>query len=417
MRLSFHQNSSIWLQLPFMIGMLTGIISLPIVLKSLGSTDYGIYVLLIDIFGVLSILVKSMNTNFIRNIAKRDKVSVNSYYISNYSFLFLSIFFLSLLVFTVTSLFYEFRLSYLLLFISFFIALYSAFLNLYNYAKMLYRDYFFIDILFSLSNFILLLLLYYYEYLSFDSLVLINLGANVLKLIVVFVITSKFLQYKLIDLKLRLLKREYQSLKSFFIISIGTYLIFSVDSIVTSYLLDVSLVTFLVVHMKIPKMAMSMFYTFQDSKLPLYSKYLQEKQYELLYQTIRKHFMINILSVLILYSTMFFISGYVYNIWLGSSFIFDSNFYIICILVASIYSITHYMGMIANVFHQEKTTAKFILIEGVLNIVLSAVFASYYGIYGIVLGTLVAHIVVMFNIQVLLIIKNLKKLRRLVNEK
>jgi len=407
----FLNNSSLWLQIPFIINIAIGVITLPILLSSLGDKEYGIFILLFDIFGMVSIFVRSVNTNFIRNISRYKKEIIYKHYLSDYTFLLILVFLLSFVLVLLSTFFYELRFSYFILFISFFIGLFASFWNLYNYAKLNYKKYFFVDISFSILNVIFTLVLWKLNYLNFDTLVYINFISNGVKLLFSYLQVNHLLCITLIDLKFRIIKRELNSLTSFLIISIGTYLIFNVDSIVTGIVLDTSMITFLVIHLKIPRIVMQMFYTFQDSKLPFYTSILRDKKSDELYRIIKKHFVINIIFVVSTVIVLYFISHYVYYIWLGNSFKYDDSFYIICLLVISVYSVTHYMGMIANVFKQEHITSKFIIIEGILNVILSVVFAKFYGIYGIVLGTLISHLLVMVSVVTILFIKNLNYLR------
>jgi O-antigen/teichoic acid export membrane protein len=387
--------------------MAIGVFLTPFIISKLGKEDYGIWLLVSSFaghYGLLTIGLGSAIKHYVAlELGKNRSEEINKVISTSLA----SYFLLGLFLFGISFVFAEEVQAFLKIDDSSFKELlilftYSFGLNLINSVfKSIQTAFERFSLLNMLDMFILAVK-------AFITVILLSKGFKTLGMVyallvvqalyLIFNIIIHFKVFSLLSIGPRFVSLStFKSLLSFgvstFIISIGDMLRFNIDSLVTSYYVNVAAVSVYGVGTALLSYITSIIMNFVNVIAPRLSRLVgsgsRDEMVELL---IRSMFVSATLSFGAL--VMIYLFGFdVINYWVGDEF--NQSFDIL--LIISFGSILGFaqLPVISALYslNKHKLLGYSSLAEGIINVVLSLIFVQKYGIIGVALGTLIPNLI------------------------
>lgn len=382
----------------FGISILCFIFSTPIVLSAVSLSDYGVYIIILNITTLISISNFGFNTTFLIDYHKIKNIDEKNIFIS------------TLLIFTITLalifgffilFFNNFIFSYLnistelgfkLLILNLLILILNIINNfldsiLYSNNKIVKKS------IFEILKVILVTLAFTFGCYFSKDVVIGCLSVLIIQffysLYFYFNLKADFqINFSIYYFDSKYIKVNLKSSFHFFILSISGYIVFYSDSLLVSSLAGANYVTTYSLHYKLTDLFQKLIFKISDIKLPLIQQKMGDKLN--IRQIFNKLFLVT--TILVLFSGIFlYIFGnYLFEIWLGSKVVFDKNIITFMILNMIISCMIHVPGVFIIAFKEHQKLSYTSFFEAFLNIIFSYFLFQKYGISGIPMGTLCA---------------------------
>lgn len=183
----------------------------------------------------------------------------------------------------------------------------------------------------------------------------------------------------------------------FFFIGIGAALIYSTDSLVISNFVGVYKIPNYNFAFKLYQMSVQVMNIFTGISMPLYGSAFAKNDYKWI-----KKIYTNMVTLFPIFAGAIWIGGMligrdILEVWANDKGIFE-NYSLLFILGAFVYSlsIVNINSTFLSGIDKKRESAKLIWVESVLNLILSIIFCKFMGITGVALGTLLSSITVPF---------------------
>lgn len=396
----------------------------PLMIKTLGSYMYGIWVLANIFAGYYTYSDLGITSAVERNLAVASgdgdkkqftKILVNGVFL-NLITAFV-ILFISLSTYLIMNYiqFKDYKLiSTVVFLIGFNFALCTPFRSFYAivFANIRFELISAINIAQTIANFILTAYLLLHGY-GIIALALLNMFISIIANFTCLYFASRL--YNFNDFDFRLVKKD--TILSLFnyssktvVIQIADILKGKLDEIVTASFISISMVTTYSIGSKLNSYSFSFLYTITSVLQPLFSKNINiktdEEKAELFYFTSKAMI---VMSCLILFGFLFLGRQFII-LWMGPSF---HGAYWVLVILGTYYFVSAIQGSASTYLYSSNKhhyLAVMSIIEGVFNLIFSLLFVIYFkmGIVGVALGSLVPAIFTKLIYQPKLICKILK---------
>lgn len=386
------------------------LITTPILLRSLGKNDYGIWVLLQSFIHWLSLAQFGFNTTLVRDLAairsvperqERVKAMVSSTFWASAGIAFL----LLLITLAITPFFgqifntdpqktWEMILAFYLIFMVFV----CNYLNSNITCLFFAHDKYYMKMLIGAGGNITTAILIIALFLSYDCGIAHLAGITLFTALLQFVMTA-FLAYRIWNFvpspkqfDVQIIRNMFRPSLGYFIISLASLVIFKGDNLIIGAFLPLESLAVYAIAYSMVDYAMRFIWNFSDLLSPsLSSCYYSGDKFRL-----RKLFLKLMLITLCMTSVaavcLYLIGPWLLKIWVGEDNVVARPILNIFIVTMFSYCITHACGVFINSIGKHNPVTWASSIEAVLNIIISLALLPAYGTLGVALGTLAAHL-------------------------
>ncbi len=398
----FHLYSSYFLTI---VNIIIPILLTPYMVGKLGGEYYGLWVLLNSIIGYFGLSNLGMGTTLLKEVSQNENTTIINKYISTtlgffflitivVSFLFLililnidSLFLISKDMLDITRV--TFGIMYLIFIINFLFGVFNTLL----FAKGMLHIQNFIGVARAILTAILIFFVLYKGY-SIVEIALINLLMSIVFSAVILFFTIKYIDfsisYKYFDMAI--LKSMASPSAHYFLISIAVIVVFYSDNLIISSFIGLSAVAIYSIGYKLVSVAQSLLFKIVDILLPNIASLYGKGKYAEILALHNKVLSYSMLLAIPGYTILYFFGTYIIELWVGKEFTISDNILKVFVLFALIHTWVHVSAIFVAAMGIHKETSYMAIIEAVLNIVLSLVLLQYYGLLGIAMGTLFAHV-------------------------
>jgi O-antigen/teichoic acid export membrane protein len=388
------------------ISILIPIFITPYILNGLGKDQYGLWVLLNSIIIYFSLSSFGFTTTMLREISSclnnHEKISkiVSVTFYSFVVFSLLVFLFFILIYLNFDALFKiddnlvemakgVFFITFLIFIFSFFASIYDNILfasnklyikNLLDIAK---------NILIAISS----VLVVYLEYTIYE-IALASFFITLLYLICVVLFSRKGVFYTISwdNFDLNIFKNMIRPSLHYFILSIAGLIIFNSDNIIIGAFISLSAVAVYSIGYKVVDTVQKLIFKIVDIFMPNIAVLYEKKEYETILKFHNKLMVISILFSIPIYLLLYFLNQWLLTLWVGSENVIEQEIMTIFILFSFVHVWVHVSAVFVAALGIHRETSYIALVEAFLNILLSIIFAEFYGLMGIALGTLIAHL-------------------------
>jgi len=377
---------------------------LPYMITKLGSGFYGLWILFTTIVSYLGLSGFGFGTTFLKEVSKNITENKLNKYLNTtmYFYLLICIFLVPLsfyVYFNLSDLFLiqekmlkEAEYSYILFIITFILNFVGSLFSSLLFAKKFLNLQNYLSIVFSLLSSLLIFAALYYEY-SIITLALINLFVSLFSLLSIIYMSRRKIIFKIsmsyFDITL-LKEMSLPSFHYFFITASAMIILYSDNIIISSYIGLESLAIYAIGY-KLISVSQTLLFKIVDIMIPDIARLHEAKDFEKLLQLHNKVFFISVLLGIIGYGILYIYGIDFLNWWIGEQYVLDESIFHLFIYFTIIHSGVHVSAIFLVAMGKHKATSYMTLIDAFLNIVLSIIFLQYYGLYGVALGTLLAH--------------------------
>ncbi len=378
----------------------------PYILNGLGQSQYGLWVLLTSItayfglssFGFTTTMLKDSSSN-LKDFQKLSKIVSVTFF----SFLFFSL--LALVVFIVI----YFNLENLFtieedlvdisrntFFITFLIFIASFFASVFDTLIFASNRLYLKNIVDIVKNILVALSNVYVVYLGYGiyEIALVSFAITLIYLMIVVYLSKQGLSY-LISWKyfeMKLFKDMLKPSIHYFIISIAVLIVFYTDNLIIGSFISLSAIAVYSLGYKLLDAVQKVLFKISDVLMPNISVLYAEGKYSEILKLHNKIMMISIGLAIPVYIVLYFLNQWILTLWLGSANVLSQEIMTLFILFSFIHTWVHVSAIFVAAIGIHRETSYVALLEAFLNIVLSIVFLKIWGLFGVALGTLIAHI-------------------------
>jgi len=178
----------------------------------------------------------------------------------------------------------------------------------------------------------------------------------------------------------------------YFIIGIAVLVVFYTDNLIIGSFISLSAVAIYSLGYKIVDATQKVLFKISDVLLPNISVLYSEHKYSEILKLHNKIMLISVGLAIPAYSLLYFSNQLILSWWLGSDNVLDKDIMTLFIIFSLIHTWVHVSSIFVAAIGIHKETSYMALFEAFLNIALSILFLKIYGLFGVALGTLVAHI-------------------------
>ena len=397
------------------VTMICSVITVPLILRTLGEEEYGLWILLISLTGYLGLsnlgITYSLKNKVAYLFAESKKKEISNFISA--CFIFYSIIFVSLLgllyLLIYTNLFpINFLLSNDIVFadkarIAFIIIITFYLFNLFV-AGIIHNSFHglqeisrlnFVNAIYSVIS-SGVFIFYLITRPSLIGIVLFQGFSQIVQIVILFIILKKKFNWLKLSIRISNLKyMKYIKASSFYFFtgSILTTIITSTDNIVISHYLGVSSVFIYAISFKLFLIPQSAF-PIATASWPIISTMYQKKETNKLKDFYSKVLRLNILSKLPLFIIALIFSKEIISFWVGSEVFYGYSLVIIFFLTWILWVWNGSNMVFINAMSLHKSVQLPLLFEATINIVISILLVKYttLGIVGIALGTLIGQV-------------------------
>lgn len=398
--------------------MFIGIISQPLMLKQLGAVEFGIWIVTLNMItyignsnvgipgAALVYIAKSKEEKQKKNIVKKAflLLSVISIIVAMLFLLIVSIFpNWFLIVGEIDKTFYH--IAKITIYISVILFLIRSPLQLAQSAFSGFQD---IDInkMYELFNilvpFISLIIIIVLDKSIISLALIVGIGYILVNLIATIHLLLRYSILKDDDINIESVDSDQITYKDllrsgweFFIIGVGSALIYNTDSLVISNFVGIAKIPNYNFTFKLYQMAVQVMNIFTGICMPLYGSAYVVKNYAWMAKVYY-----NMTNLFPIYAGAIWIGGMLIGrdilvVWSGDERIFE-NYILLFIFGAFVYSlsIVNVNSTLLSGIDKKKESANLIWVEAILNLVLSIILSKYIGITGVALATLISSLTI-----------------------
>ncbi|MDD2837792.1 oligosaccharide flippase family protein [Sulfuricurvum sp.] len=387
-----------------LLGIVIPIIMTPFILGKLGAELYGLWILMNTIVSYFYLSNLGLNTAFTKEISGDINTSLINTLISTMTFFFVGVIvfvsIVTLIIFINLDTFFSISVNHLetskllllIFFVNFSIGLVSSIFDSILFA----RQFLFlsniirvISLIMTTSVTVFLLLNGY----SIIALAISNLAISAILSTVMYLYTRKIIDFSihLKDVDIQILKKLFKPSIYYFLISIGVTISFYSDTLVISSVLGLAAVAVYSIAQKVVSISEKILFKITDIMFPDIAKLFHEENYDEIKRLHNRTMLISVSLAILGYGTLFFIGPWLIKLWIGDKLQVDMDVFNILLLFSFIHTWNHVSSVFVMAMGLHKEVAWVVLIEAVLNVFLSVLFAKAYGLPGIAMGTLIAH--------------------------
>lgn len=398
--------------------MLIGIISQPMMLNQLGEIQFGIWTITLNLLtyignsnvgipgAALVYIAKSKDNNERKNIVKKSflLLTIVSIIVGIMFVLFITIFpnWISIIGDLENEFYYMAKISIIISVVLFLIrsplqlaqSAFSGFQDIH--INKIY------ELLNTLVPFISLIVIIIFDKSIIALASIVGIGYIIVNLMATIHLLTKYKILKNTSINNELIldkKVTYKDLLrsgfEFFVIGIGSALIYNTDSLVISNFVDISKISNYNFTFKLYQMAVQVMNIFTGISMPLYGAAYVAKNYKWISKIYN-----NMTILFPIFAGAIWIGGMLIGrdilvIWSGNENIFE-NYILLFVFGAFVYSlaIVNVNSTFLSGIDKKKETARLIWIEAILNLVLSIILSKYMGITGVAAATLISSLLI-----------------------
>jgi O-antigen/teichoic acid export membrane protein len=164
------------------------------------------------------------------------------------------------------------------------------------------------------------------------------------------------------------------------------------DNLVISSFLGVASVTAYALGYKIIDLSQKILYKIVDILITDIAKMYGLGEYKNILLMHNKVLKYSILLSLVGYGILFFVGTNILQLWVGQEFTISLDIFRIFVMYGFLHSFTHVSSTFIVAMGIHKETSYMGMLTALLNLILSIGLLPYYGLPGVALGTLIAHI-------------------------
>ncbi len=428
--MSFATGKKIYLKnlfssyLPYLVQILITIIITPLLIKTFGQEKYGVYVLLntfiayftLSNIGLPQTLIREMiHQREKKNFEKIDQMISSTFFyylivvslvvVINLVLFYADVFHLNKLILNTENLelLQSFAIGMLLVSILFGIKLiteiFDAIVKATNKIYITQIVKFISVVLLGISTYLALKF-----YGTIEAVLVSNTIVSLFVLVLLFKESKKLINFK-IDYKMSSFKVFKEMLPSsfwYFIGGISVLLIYQTDNIILSSFLGVSSVAVFAITYKISNLIKQLVLQISNVTFSYFSKINLDNKI-IKKQLITMMFVMFVLSI-ILYSTVYFLLEDIVKIWLKDLTYYEPKLFLIILITHILQLVISPLSIYAGAKDIHKNIVQVGLIQGIINIGLSILLVSEFGMYGVVFATLISFTMTnfVFNIYFIL---------------
>ncbi|NOR55348.1 MAG: oligosaccharide flippase family protein [Sulfurovum sp.] len=398
-------NKIVTTYLQMFVQIIIPLLLIPYMIEKLESNLYGLWVLFSTIIGYFGLTGFGFGTTFLKEVSKQDDFKYISRYLSSTLFFYLGISTLAMLafiylfinlemIFTIPDVYiFEAKLSFIIFFLVFFINFISSLFGTLLFAKDMLHIQNYISIVSSIFTAVCMsLALYYGERLII--LALINLFMSVGTSIVIYYITSKNISFS-VSLKyfdVSLLKEMLKPSIHYFIITASAMIVLNSDNIVISSYLGVGSLAVYAIGYKLVSMSQRLLFKIVDIMIPDIAQLDEKGKYIAILKLHNKTLVVSLFLGLLGYGFLFIYGSTMLEWWVGTKYVLDEDILRIFITFGMLHVGVHVSAIFIVAMGLHRETSYMTILDAGLNVVLSIVLLKYYGLMGVALGTLFAHL-------------------------
>lgn len=169
-----------------------------------------------------------------------------------------------------------------------------------------------------------------------------------------------------------LLKEMLKPSLHYFIITVSALIVLSSDNIIISSFIGIGSVAFYAIGYKLVDVSQKIFFKIVDVMIPDIARLDKERNYNAILKLHNKMLFLSIFLGLVGYGILFFYGIDFLQWWVGKKYVLDENIFRIFIAFGMVHAGVH--------------------VSAILNVVLSIILLRYYGLLGVAMGTLLAHL-------------------------
>jgi len=387
------------------IQMIIPLLLLPLMVKNLGNELYGLWILFTTIIAYLGISGFGFGTTFIKEVSKSDNTHIlNTYFNTTLMFYLL----ISLILIPINIYIYvnlenlflidqiyvlEAKRVYVLFVLTFYVNFLSSLLGSLLFAKNLLYLQNYLSIIISISSFVSMYVALYFGY-SIITLGLINLFFSLCSMLLLYLIVKRKVTFELSwkHFDMHTLKQMFHPSIHYFFITASAMIILYSDNIIISSFIGLSSLTLFYIAYKVVSIPQNLLFKIVDVAIPDISKMYEKKQYK---QIIKLHNKMLVISLIMGIFGFGFLHVYGLDLigwWVGEERIINTNVFHVFIYFAIIHAGVHVSAVFLVAMGEHTKTSYMTMVDASLNIIISIVLLQYYGLLGIALGTLIAHL-------------------------
>ncbi len=398
----FHLSTTYLLML---INIVIPILIIPFMTSNLGHEKYGLWVLLSSIMIYFNLGSLGFGNTLIRALSKTDIIeTINKHISTMLVFLLImvlvlcGIFFVVLMNFThifeiTPNIMHVAKITFIIVFITFVINFITNIFYALLFAKGMIHISNAIGIFQAISTAILLFITLYFGY-SLIGIALVYFTVSFFVGIMVYFIAKSKIKFQIsiryFDKKT--LKEMSVPSIHYFLLSLSSMIIMYSDNITISSFLSVSAVAAYAIAYKLIDVSQKLLFKLSDILLPDVAKLYEDGDYQSILLMHNKVLLISVFFSLLGYGILFFWGIDIIRLWVGNEFTITENIFMIFIIYGIWHTWVHVSAIFIVAMGIHKETSYMGLFEAMLNILLSIVLLHYYGLLGVALGTLIAHL-------------------------
>lgn len=190
------------------------------------------------------------------------------------------------------------------------------------------------------------------------------------------------------------LHKVLQDIKNIFVTRLSSKLLLCTDSLIMSSFISVAVVGLYSNYVMITQSLTNIVVAFSNALQPSVGNMLIDGDHEKEYGVLRQiTFIFFCGASFTAVSLLVLMTPFVTDIWLGEGYALHTSIIVLCVINFFVQTLGMPLNMILGVtglFQKEKKAA---MLSAVINLVLSLIFVQYWGVHGVLLGTLAAYTV------------------------
>lgn len=378
---------------------------LPYMVSKLEADLYGLWVLFNTIIGYFGLTGFGFGTTFLKEVSKQNDFKYVSRYLSSTLFFYIIISSLAVLIFLYLfihldtvflipqTLLLEAKLAFSIFFVVFFINFISSLFGTLLFAKDMLHIQNYISIVNSIITAVFMFLALYYGYMLI-TLALINLFMSIISAIIVYHMASKKISFT-VSLKyfdVSLLKEMIKPSMHYFIITASAMVILSSDNIVISSFIGVGSLAVYAIGYKLVDISQKLLFKIVDIMIPNIAKLDEKGKYEEILKLHNKTFLFSLILGLLGYGFLFIYGSTMLEWWVGPKYALDENILRLFVAFGMLHAGVHVSAIFIVSMGLHRETSYMTMLDAFLNVIFSIVLLQYYGLFGVALGTFLAHL-------------------------
>lgn len=387
------------------ISILIPIFLTPYMTSTLGHEIYGLWILLSSMMIYFSLSSLGFGITLTKEISQTENSEmINKYLSTMFIFLILmsfiiTIIFMILLInfnsfFVISNdILYTAKITFIIIFTMFIVNSITSIFNALLFAKGMLHIQSTLGIIQAIISAILTFLVLYYGY-SIVAIALVNLILTLLSAIVIFYITKSRIDFKITReyFDINILKSMAIPSFHYFFISLAAMVVLYSDNIVISSFLGLASVAVYSIGYRVVDISQKLLFQLVDIMIPDIAKLYGAGEYDKVLKLHNKVLALSILLGFTGYGILFYWGVDIIELWVGKEFTIDLEIFRVFVLFGLWHTWVHVSAIFIVAMGIHKETSYMGMLDAILNVLFSIILLQYYGLFGVALGTLIAHL-------------------------